>query len=593
MPFNKIKFKNKSSQIIILICLFIITFPAVFLNLNLISSPNPNNDDSRSYYSDEIIPLTNDDQIINITSPKEGIYTTKGYYPATFGFERDVDGKIPSGWYSPHKRDEDGMVFPEYEGHKKVLKIVHKTNRYGELYHTVGSKQMSGTIEFWMLNTVEDKYASVTLYDKDESNLLLQVAFYRDSYITYRSGKSWENATKYSSNTWYHVKIQFNCYTNRYTLKINDNLIASDISFYEDNAGKGFQRIILYADFFASDFDAYFDAFGFSWDAPNYNIGDNLKEGLLIDFKTTIGLNWIGYSLDGQATKRIYGKTVIPKPKDGLHTIQIIGYDSSGTEYKSEKRYFTITPETKIDQYSLFKTSLGDILVEKDFFKEWERTFGVNSKRDEVIDMAIDSFGNIYVVGYTNSDSSNEFSDIVIIKYGRDSTRIWEVFWDGPYNRDDKANAIAIDSSNNIFIAGYTEVVKGTKINKDVIVIKFDSDGNHIRERTWGDDYNESANALNIDSSDNVIITGYKNQIGPAGLNKDILLLKYQNNLEGSPVEKYWGGSDSDEAFDVSTDHYDNIYITGYTERSGFGKDIVLLKYSESIGNPLFIKYWG
>ncbi len=590
MSFKKIRINKKSSQILIIIYIFMITFSIIFLNSNLKSSPT--NDGSRSLSSNEIIPLLNDDQTINITSPKEGIDKTKGYYPATYGFERDVDGEIPSGWNSPFNRIEDGMVSPEYEGHKKVLRIAHKVNRYGELYHTVGSKQMSGTIEFWMLSTARDKYVKIRFYDKDQQKLLFQVAFNQSGDIIYNSGDLWENATKYSSNTWYHIRIQFNCDTDKYSLRINDNLIEDNINFYEDDAGKGFQSINIYAIYFAPDFDIYFDAFGFSWDS-NYIIGDNLIEGLLIDFETTIKLNWVGYSLDGQATQRIFRKTIIRRPNEGIHKIQIIGYDSSGTEYKSEKRYFTITPKTEIDQYSLFKTSLDDISVEKDFLKEWEGTFGVNSKRDEVIDMAIDSFGYIYAVGYTNSYSSNEFSDIVIIKYGRDSTIIWFKTWDSSYHRDDKANAIAIDSSNNIFIAGYTEVVEDTKINKDVIVIKFDSDGNKVIEKTWGEVYNESANALNVDNSDNVIITGYEDRFGPTGLNKDILLLKYQNNLEGTPKEKFWGGSDSDEAFDISTDQYENIYLTGYTESSGLGKDIVLLKYSESIGDPLFTKYWG
>ena len=88
----------------------------------------------------------------------------------------------------------------------------------------------------------------------------------------------------------------------------------------------------------------YVDAIGYSWD-PDYNIGDNLKEGLLLSFENNTRLDWIGYSLDGQANKTILGNTTIPMPEAGLHSIQVFGNDSLGTIYESEVRYFSIGRE--------------------------------------------------------------------------------------------------------------------------------------------------------------------------------------------------------------------------------------------------------
>jgi hypothetical protein len=94
----------------------------------------------------------------------------------------------------------------------------------------------------------------------------------------------------------------------------------------------------------------YWDAFGFSWD-PNYNIGDNLQEGLLLSFETEFTPDWVGYSLDAQTNKTILGNTTIPFPNDGLHTIQVHSNDSLGMIYNSDLRYFlidTIMPEINI-----------------------------------------------------------------------------------------------------------------------------------------------------------------------------------------------------------------------------------------------------
>jgi len=88
-------------------------------------------------------------------------------------------------------------------------------------------------------------------------------------------------------------------------------------------------------------FSVYWDAVGFDW-RNGYEIGDNLNEGLLLSFVNTTALDWMGYSLDGQANKTVLGNTTIQIPDDGLHTIQISGSDSLFTTYQSDVRYFSV-----------------------------------------------------------------------------------------------------------------------------------------------------------------------------------------------------------------------------------------------------------
>ncbi|MBN1216716.1 MAG: hypothetical protein JXA99_14915, partial [Candidatus Lokiarchaeota archaeon] len=85
----------------------------------------------------------------------------------------------------------------------------------------------------------------------------------------------------------------------------------------------------------------YLDAFSFSSDS-NYNIGDNLNEGLLLSYTNTTQLDWKGYSLDGQTNRTILGNTTISLPNNGLHSIQVFGNDSSSNYYSSDLRYFTV-----------------------------------------------------------------------------------------------------------------------------------------------------------------------------------------------------------------------------------------------------------
>ena len=84
----------------------------------------------------------------------------------------------------------------------------------------------------------------------------------------------------------------------------------------------------------------YIDAVGYSWDSE-YIIGDNLNEGMLISFNNNTNLEWIGFSLDSQPNRTIYGNKTIKMPDDGLHTIELHGNNSVGTYYSSGIRYLS------------------------------------------------------------------------------------------------------------------------------------------------------------------------------------------------------------------------------------------------------------
>ena len=89
------------------------------------------------------------------------------------------------------------------------------------------------------------------------------------------------------------------------------------------------------------NYNFYIDGVGYSWD-PYYQIGDNLNEGLLLNFNSEITLNWTGYSFDGQQIRTILGNSTILFPGDGLHNIQVYGNDSLGMDYESDIRYFSV-----------------------------------------------------------------------------------------------------------------------------------------------------------------------------------------------------------------------------------------------------------
>ena len=80
---------------------------------------------------------------------------------------------------------------------------------------------------------------------------------------------------------------------------------------------------------------------------------------------------------------------------------------------------------------------------------------------DEGADVVLDASGNAYVTCYQTISSTN--SDFYTVKYNSSATKIWEKFTDG-YSQLDQATNIALDSLNNVIVAGSSEISAGSLV---------------------------------------------------------------------------------------------------------------------------------
>ena len=286
---------------------------------------------------------------INIITPENKIYTEpmSGYYPATYGFENDENGNIPSEWLGVNIPGTTTTVVGSHNEHNKVLKFNDTTAFQETSAHNYFDPQSYGTVEYWWLaSDIAGNVFSFTLRDSPGPWSLL-VGILND-FIYYYDGTN-HNIVPASSNQWYHIRIDFRCTgaapyhglnENRFFVHINGtrygeyNFVNPSTQINLSSFGVGT----------ASRMTAYVDAVGYSWD-PNYNIGDNSYEGLLLSFENTTVLDWMGYSLDSQANLTILGNSTIPMPEDGFHSIQMFGNDSVGTIYQSDIQPFSVDTE--------------------------------------------------------------------------------------------------------------------------------------------------------------------------------------------------------------------------------------------------------
>ncbi|KAA3600448.1 MAG: T9SS C-terminal target domain-containing protein [Calditrichaeota bacterium] len=116
--------------------------------------------------------------------------------------------------------------------------------------------------------------------------------------------------------------------------------------------------------------------------------------------------------------------------------------------------------------------------------------------------------------------------------------------------------------------------------NIDAFILKLNSTGSNLSFSTYfGGADDDAANAVSLDSSENILFSGYtKSNDFPAqnGFDTahngdyDIFLSKINSNGSSNIFTTFLGGADSEECFGISIDIANNILLTGYTKSSDF-----------------------
>ena len=128
-----------------------------------------------------------------------------------------------------------------------------------------------------------------------------------------------------------------------------------------------------------------------------------------------------------------------------------------------------------------------------------------------------------------------------------------------------------------------------TKLNENSIQLHNSSASTDLTYYTWGGSGSEDAFDIVTDSSNNSYVVGQTNSFGEGDY--DFCLIKF--NSSGVEWNRTFGGMYSDWGKSIVLDSFNNIYITGYTESYGAGgSDIWLLKIN-STGGVEWNHTWG
>lgn len=215
----------------------------------------------------------------------------------------------------------------------------------------------------------------------------------------------------------------------------------------------------------------------------------------------------------------------------------------------------------------------------EEWFRLWDSTAGSQGSTDRGYDVAIDGYGYCYLAGVTWLSSSN--SDAFLVKFDSNGNQIWNRTWGGFADGDGRG--VAVDSAtNSCYLVGADSA--------EAFIVKYDLEGNQKWNRTWGDSGYNAANGVAVDFNNNIYIACISNKTGQ--LTGDGFIIKF-DPLGNQLWNSTWGGPDGDEATGVGIDNGNNCYLVGATLSFGAGLyDFFIAKYN-STGTQLWNRTWG
>jgi len=141
----------------------------------------------------------------------------------------------------------------------------------------------------------------------------------------------------------------------------------------------------------------------------------------------------------------------------------------------------------------------------------------------------------------------------------------WIEYWGG--NDSDRAHSVILDNGG-IYVGGLTSRY-GTSGRFDAILLKYDTDGKILWNRTWGGKDIDLAKSVSV-ASKAIYVAGTTKSYGDG--DKEAFLLKY--DINGILLWNHtWGGSENDTAYSVFADdeavsdfvNKDDLIIAGAT----------------------------
>lgn len=247
---------------------------------------------------------------------------------------------------------------------------------------------------------------------------------------------------------------------------------------------------------------------------------------------------------------------------------------------------------------------MGDVFVSKfssDLTTLIASTFVGGSLDDKPLGMALDSGGNVYASGFSQSadfpitpgayDASHHGKeDVIVIKLSGDlAVLIASTFLGGA--EDERSHSLAVGSGGNVYVTGYSNSADFPATpgaydtsyngNRDIYVSKLSGDLTSLIASTFlGTSSGETGNCVVVNHGGDVTVTGFtwspRYPATPGVYDtshnggSDVCVSRLSADLTSLIASAFVGGTSNDQGTSAVLDSDGNIYITGRTNSENF-----------------------
>jgi len=221
-----------------------------------------------------------------------------------------------------------------------------------------------------------------------------------------------------------------------------------------------------------------------------------------------------------------------------------------------------------------------------DGIEQWNATWG-GDEDDLAYDVAVDSQGYVYLIGYTKSLRTGTYdADLLLIKYNNSGQEEWYRTFKGINLGEVEAYGygLALDPSGNIYVTGRTHFYYYSMSYDYLAVLKYNSSGDRQWYKTYGAD--AEGRRCAVDSEGYLYVTG-KSKVSSTTY---ACLLKYDSdgNSQFSPIT--WQNGNLNTGFGIATDSHNYVYIHGNNYNGDWSS--FTLKYSNT-GTLIWTDYFN
>ena len=213
-----------------------------------------------------------------------------------------------------------------------------------------------------------------------------------------------------------------------------------------------------------------------------------------------------------------------------------------------------------------------------------------------------DDSGNVYITGWTSGSLAGQnhgSGDAFVSKFSLTGDLLW-IRQFGTDNLDIAEDVVA-DGAGNVYVTGDTggslaAPIKGVSYFRgDAFVAKYDTLGNSVWTKQLGSDKRDIPSSISLDTSGNIYVAGFtEGAFGKASYGDfDAFAMKLDNS--GAPL---WiqniGSNLDDKGFGMEIDGHGGIYITGDTtgafggppQSESYYADLFVVKLTEALPEP-------